>query len=318
MELTTKYGTLHGIEKVDYTGNGTVKECILNEKNTITLPYGTFVPKYKETGIRDKFTKSLSFYANGNIKSLSLQKQTEIMTPIGKIAAELVTFYESGRIHRLFPLNGKLSGYWSEQEESALASILTVKTPVASFDRKINCFHFYESGNICSISLWSNELVEVNTPDGNILTRYGFSLYEEGQIKSLEPAFPVSVQTPIGKVMAYDMFPIGIHADQNSLCYTKEGKVSMVTTATSSISITEKSKKRTLTLAPTKKPSQLDISKLTIVPITILFNEESITIIDSDQQAHPFYLNDIDCKVISSSNDLSTCSGSCESCGQCS
>ncbi|HEX3021546.1 MAG TPA: hypothetical protein VHQ24_05335 [Lachnospiraceae bacterium] len=318
MELITKYGTLHGVEKVDYTGNGVVMECTLNEPNELALPYGTFIPKYKETSVRDKFTKSISFYSNGNIRSLALQEQTEFMTPLGKIPAELVTFYESGKIHRIFPLNGKLSGYWSEKDESDLATILTVKTSVSSFDRKINCFHFYENSVLCSVTLWSNELVEVATPDGNILTRIGFALYEDGTLKSLEPAFPVSVMTPIGKIVAYDMSPIGIHADQNSLCYTNEGKVSMITTSTSCLDITELATLKRVRIEPQKKPSQLDISKLTIVPITVLFGNTFVTIIDSDQQTFHYNLADIQCTISSTKKDISTCSGSCESCGQCS
>ena len=40
--------------------------------------------------------------------------------------AEQVSFYESGALKRIFPLNGTLSGYWTQEDEAKLATPLTL------------------------------------------------------------------------------------------------------------------------------------------------------------------------------------------------
>jgi hypothetical protein len=50
----------------------------------------------------------------------------------------LITFYEDGSIESLFPLNGQISAFWSEEEEGALArkfdftfhERITIDTPI--------------------------------------------------------------------------------------------------------------------------------------------------------------------------------------------
>ena len=44
--------------------------------------------------------------------------------------AELVTFHADGSLRRVFPLNGKLSGYWTEADEGALAKAMELSTPL--------------------------------------------------------------------------------------------------------------------------------------------------------------------------------------------
>jgi len=99
----------------------------------------------------------LSFYKSGNIKSISLEQQTEISTPIGIFPAELVTFYEDGSINSLFPLNGQISGFWSEEEEGELAQKYHFSFPFGDFYAKIIGLRFYPDGRVRSLILWPNE-----------------------------------------------------------------------------------------------------------------------------------------------------------------
>ena len=70
------------------------------------------------------------FHESGRLKCLPLETQTIVATPAGDIPAEMLTFHPDGSLSRIFPLNGKLSGYWSQDDEAKLAAPLTMLTPV--------------------------------------------------------------------------------------------------------------------------------------------------------------------------------------------
>ena len=200
--VVTDYGTLVGVTGYDTYFDGCVKACIVDRENEIETEYGRFVPQYSvvEPGMNrmKKRRSSVAFHDNGVVKSIALEKQTKVMTAIGEFPVELITFYTSGKLNRIFPLNGQINGYWSEEDEAGLCETYKFTFPLGSFQAKIIGIRFYESGKVKSITLWPGEIISVMTPKGSLKVKSGISFYEDGSIKSVEPAVKTLVDTPIG------------------------------------------------------------------------------------------------------------------------
>ncbi|MFA9377680.1 MAG: hypothetical protein ACERKZ_13095 [Lachnotalea sp.] len=222
---------IKGITSFTTYDSGELEECRLSDFNIINTKYGKLVPQYMNPGIRRKDSRALSFYKNGRVRSISLDEQTEIETPIGKFPAELVTFFEDGSIDSLFPLNGQLSFSWSEVEEGNLAQKFKFNFGLGSFTTKISGIRFYKNGNVRSLILWPNEMVEIISPVGKIAIRIGFKLYEDGKIESIEPATPYLVNTPIGMIKAFDEAALAVDADRNSMKFDRQGNLSSLVTS---------------------------------------------------------------------------------------
>jgi antitoxin component YwqK of YwqJK toxin-antitoxin module len=204
--------------------DGELEGIKLSEKNMLLTHAGELIPFYTETNRRkNKF--SVEFYQNGMIKAIALNEVQEIQTPIGEFPAELVTFFETGELNRFFPLDGKIGGMWSEQEEKALTIPLSFDLPFTTFTAIISGIAFYKSGNIRSITLFPGETICLATKYGEIVTRNGFSLYESGKLESLEPAVPTLIKTPSGPLNAFDPDAVGINADVNSLVFDENGEI---------------------------------------------------------------------------------------------
>ena len=270
----TPYGSVQGITSFELYSNGILKECVLNKANLLNTPYGALIPQYQNDGVRRKYVKSLSFYPDGNLKSISLQKAAAIQTSIGRFPAELVTFHPSGEVKRLFPLNGKISGFWSEGEEYQLAQEFEFNFPFGEYKRKIIGIQFYEHGAMKSLTFWPRDTVMLNSPVGPIETRIGFSLYPGGQLKTLEPAKPTLVPTPIGDIEAYNVDAVGIHGDTNSLGFAVDGKVTKLVTTTDQITV--RGNHHQFIHQPGLKPSLFDDEKMDTVPLKIEFNGEQV------------------------------------------
>jgi antitoxin component YwqK of YwqJK toxin-antitoxin module len=217
-------GVFASVESYVCYPSGELEGVKLSEKNMLVTHTGELVPSYMETN-RRKNKYSVEFYKNGMIKAIALNEMQEIQTPIGEFPAELVTFYETGELKRFFPLDGQISGMWSEQDEKALAIPLSFDLPFTSFTAIISGVAFYQSGNIRSITLFPGETISIKTEFGEILTRNGFSLYESGKLESLEPAAPTLIKTQAGRLNAFDPDAVGIHADVNSLVFGEDGDV---------------------------------------------------------------------------------------------
>ncbi|MDR0320926.1 MAG: hypothetical protein LBI28_05435 [Treponema sp.] len=217
-------GVFAGVESYACYPDGELEGIKVSEKNMLVTHVGELVPSYTETN-RRKNKYSVEFYKDGMIKAIALNEVQEIQTPIGEFPAELVTFFETGELNRFFPLDGKISGMWSEQEEKALTIPLSFDLPFCSFTAIISGIAFYKSGNIRSITLFPGETVRIATKYGEISTRNGFSLYESGKLESLEPATPTFIKTSTGVLNAFDPDAVGINADVNSLVFDEAGEV---------------------------------------------------------------------------------------------
>lgn len=266
--------TLHGVELAEYYPDGTLKECTLGAENRVATPYGELIPQYREDSVRRKFTRSLSFYPSGALRSISLETVTDVPTPIGPLPAELLTFYESGRIRRLFPLNGKLSGFWSEENEYALAPRLEFRLPALQASVKPLAVHFYESGAVRSLTLWPLEKLRPAIAGRAFEARIGVSFYETGEVQSLEPLRPTPAETPIGGLTAFDMEAAGLCGDRNSLCFDREGRV--VSLKTSQNTVTVLCGGRARTFGPTLRMSHYADGLWRVEPMTVCCEGETV------------------------------------------
>ncbi|MDF3001442.1 MAG: hypothetical protein K0Q48_1561 [Bacillota bacterium] len=294
--------TLSGVHSIQRYQSGAVKSCMLSEENKISTCCGELVPRFTGGEARQKFTGALTFYESGEIKRISLESQTMIVTHLGLYPAESLTFYKSGALYRFFPLNGKLSGYWTEQDESALLVPVEIKLSSGSFTAKIIGSSFYENGSLRSVTLWPGQGITLNAWDIDYSVRIGFSLYENGQVKSLEPGNPVSVKTPIGQMIAYDDSALGIHADTNSLCFDEQGEITALATSSHTVRITHP-EGESLLIAPLKMPHPLTDDQFIILPMNVIFSKNSVSFFLGTSERR-FFLDEAKFELLPQNLDL--------------
>jgi len=278
-------GVFAGAESYFCHPDGELEGIRLSEKNMIVTHAGELVPAYTETH-RRKVKYSVEFYKNGMIKAVALDEQQEIQTPIGEFPAELVTFFETGELKRFFPLDGKISGLWSEEEEKSLSIPFTFDLLCAKFTAVITSVGFYKDGNIRSITLFPGETIKAQTRYGEIPVRNGFSLYENGELESLEPSAPARINTPIGAIVAFDPNAVGVNADSNSLAFDKEGRVIALVTAGNRIDVQTETG-RNLTFSPREVMNPLDDETMITEGLAISFDyaNGTVTFMDNDKKS---------------------------------
>lgn len=245
------------------------------EEIQIETQAGTLIPIYEvEDHGRQKLTP-IRLYKDGIPKSIPLQNATVIKTSVGDISTELVTFYESGAICRLFPLNGKLSGYWSEKNEYKLTKELIIPTQPGVIKVRPIYLHFYETGELKSITFWPAERVEIKTPLGVITVKTGISFHKSGAISSCEPHQPLLVDTPLGLIEAYDPDPNGMNGESNSLSFDEHGKLISLSTTKTVVTVTDKDRKVT-SFSPLVQRSRCSDTTFSVEPLKIKFLENEI------------------------------------------
>ncbi|BBO90601.1 hypothetical protein [Desulfosarcina ovata] len=268
--LKTKYGEISGYQDLEKHASGNPASLIFTERFEIETPVGVVVPQYSVDDHGRKILKPVYFYDNGNLRKAPLQDAAYIETKYGKLSAELVMFYKDGLLKKLFPLNGKLSGYWGEKDEYTLSENLELKLPCGTIRAKVINITFFKNGDIKSITLWPQETIEVKTPAGIMRVRVGISFYEDGSVKSVEPAEPYAVDTKLGKILAYDNDPEGIMGDVNSLTFDSEGNVTSLSTTHSSITVKTASGEQVV-YSPSEKESLCSENVAITVPLQIDF-----------------------------------------------
>ncbi len=274
---------LKGITSYTFYDNGRMEKCRLSAYNVIPTKYGYLVPQYRNPGIRRKDSKALSFYPSGRLRSISLDRQTGITTSVGIFPAELISFYEDGSIDSLFPLNGRISFSWSEEEEGQLAGKYDFDFPFGKFQAKISGLRFYPDGSLKSLILWPGEIIRLHTPAGWLPVRIGFKLYEDGSLESVEPAEPVYVNTPAGLIKAYDTAAIGVDADRNSLRFDRKGNLLSLATSGDILVVNKVSgEKRVISSVIRPGLMEEDFVRL---PVRIAFMDQKINIGNGKEQA---------------------------------
>ena len=269
-EFTTKYGQLNGISSIEFYKEGIIKECMLNEYSEIKTIYGIFVPQHDEAEVRRKYKRSLSFYENGNLQSISFQEKTYMNTSMGKLPAELALFYENGNIKRIFPLNGKITAYWTEENEYTLAEEFEFNFEFGSFKNRIIGISFYENAGVKSLTLWPKDFINITSIYGIIEARIGVSLYPSGVLKSCEPRRQTLINTVIGELHAYDLGALGLNGDINSLNFNEDGTVKALRTSSDKITVRNVNGKLD-THEPTLKPNNFNNTIMDVIPLNIEF-----------------------------------------------
>lgn len=314
--MGAKYSDLQGLFACTYYADGLLKSCKCTEKNRLHTPVGMLTPKYEMRETRDRDRAAVEFYKSGQLKSVYLNELTKIKTTVGVIECEFLTFYESGCVHRLFPTYGKVSGMWSEEEEINLTPKIFLNIGNISIKNKLSCICFYETGQIKSISLYPGEIMKVNINQKEMEVRIGISFYEDGNIRSLEPAIPSVMNTPIGKVIAYNTQPIGVHGDDNSIKFDEDGVVSGIMTVQSGIEVTDADSSK-FRIQPVQERSLMDLDTWEMVPMELLFQKDGIKIMKNNQEiqfldskTHTFdvFYNDL-YKADGCGHSCSSCSG---------
>jgi len=308
----TQYGELKAISTFETYPDGQLKDCVLNERVDFNTPLGLLTPQYEHAGIRRKRIYSVSFFQNGKVSRIALNEQTEVETPLGKFPTELITFYESGSIKRLFPLNGQISGYWDEDDEYNLAHEFNFNFSFGSFKTKIIGIHFYENGTIQSLTLWPKETIVIKTPIGEQSVRIGLSLHPGGSIKSFEPANPINIITPIGLINSFDTTANGIIGDKNSLNFMENGMIKSLTTISTKITVISHNN-----ITKIYSPIQLidvDEEEISFQPLQIEFVHDKVLFNGQDEytiRENHFKIEPYDKPAQDSCSD-------CASCTQCS
>lgn len=308
-----KYGKLEGIAYLETYPDGSPKACTLDEKNLIKTPIGTLIPSYGPPRPRKRESIALEFFQNGNIKSIDLNESVEAKTPLGILSVERISFYENGNIHRFFPLNGQIDGYWSEEEESKLATPIDFDLAIGTFSVKVISICFYENGSLKSLTLWPGESIELLSPDGLVYIRNGLALYENGSLKSFEPARPEPINTPIGIIIAYDSNAQGVNGDENSVNYDNHGNLLSLVTLNSGISLTTGDKKTIV--KPLMKRGKIDPERFFPEPMKVTFSEDQVIITQDTDIVVDLKKSEV--KAIIIDDPASTACGNCSECSHC-
>lgn len=273
---------LNGIMSYTTYASGEMKDCKLDKYNEINMLNQTFIPRYKKLDERKKDNKALGFYENGSIKSIALEEQMEVATAAGLMGAELITFYEDGAIDSLFPLNGQISFGWSEEDEEKLLKEMQFEFSFASFTTKIIGIRFYGSGNIKSLILWPKRRIQINTPIGTYPVRTGLRLYEDGSLESFEPAVPITIDTSIGTIIAFDQNATGVDADFNSVRFYPDGRLKSLST-NSDIVVNRISLKERKIIYQQLRVDMLT-NEMVKLPIIISFIENKVVIDNTEEK----------------------------------
>jgi hypothetical protein len=297
--------------------SGTIRDCTLNERNVIPTSCGDLVPRYEKLEVRTKPGQSLSFYKSGALRSIYLEDQTKVQTPIGPLEAELVSFYEDGSLNTIFQLNGQLSYAWTEQNEKSLAKDWSLAFGFGIITAKMIAVRFHPEGQVRSLTLWPGETIKINTPVGKVAGRTGVAVHPNGALASFEPAIPVAINTPIGYLLAYDVDAFTVDGDQNSVRFDDQGNLTHITTAGE---VVIEGPAGTVRIGSNTRFA-LTEDVLVKLPIELSFEGDTV-VIDNGRNAQRFsitdnkftVLTDIDATGLTSC-DIGCDSGSCETGG---
>ncbi len=274
--IETKYGPLGPVDFVETGTGGTVLSCVPAAAVSLDTPLGRLTAQFSTDDMRRPKVEPITFHPDGTLRSMALEERTEIPTPLGPIAAELVSFHACGSLRRVFPLNGKLSGYWSEKEEATLLDPMSVHTPCGTVTARMVGFQFFPSGQLKSLTIWPGETVEIDTPTGRQAARIGISFFKSGKLRSFEPERMIQVPTPLGVLDAFDPDALGIHGDLGSLVFHEDGSTAALASPTSTVQVTLPDGASRV-FEPSKTPNLCDERVMDTKPLRISFRPGKIT-----------------------------------------
>jgi hypothetical protein len=271
--METKYGPVFVTGPVERFEDGTLASCLPSAKTVLNTPAGKLIPQYSTDDARRKTVSLLTFFRDGTLRSIALEERTVIETPAGPVLAELATFHPNGTLNRIFPLNGKLTAYWAQEDEIGLAEPLTLMTPIGRITARVICLRFDPEGRLLGLTLFPGEAVEAATPLGAIRARIGLSFYPEGALRSLEPDRPTPVPTPVGEVWAYDPDAVGVSGDENSLAFSPDGRLLRIATVQTAVTA-HLADGRSLEFRPGVRESLCGDAEREPIPMFLEFQED--------------------------------------------
>lgn len=274
--VPTTYGPLPVAGPLDRYPDGGVRAMYVDGPVALDTSLGRLVPQHTIDDSRRMHQPPLTFHANGQVRSLPLETRTVVETPVGSLPAELVTFHDNGVVARVFPLNGKLSGYWTEADEARMAEVLRLETPIGPLAAKFVAVAFSPEGWLRSLTLWPGEEITVKTPVGKVPVRLGLSFHENGALRSVEPARPLETPTALGPVWAFDPDAVGISGDDNSLVFSPSGEVSRVATVRTGLAVRLADGRR-LELTPAVRESVCGDGDREITPLVLDIGPDVVT-----------------------------------------
>ncbi len=264
--------------------NGNIDTVLVGEKLVLETSVGNLIPRYTLDDEGRKKEAPVKFYKTGELKSLPLEERSEIPTSAGKIKSELLIFYKNGVLWRTFPLNGQVSGFWTEEDEYKLAEDIEIPTSIGIIKVKPIYIQFYETGELESILFWPNEQVTINTSIGDVLIHKGICFHKNGNVKGFEPVEEISVKSPIGTIKVFDRDPLGMHAESHSLNYYEDGSIESVITSSNQI-IAIKNGDEYNRFSPKIVSSYCKEDAFFLSPLKIVFEKESLSFINENEPA---------------------------------
>lgn len=262
--------------------NGNIDTVLLSEEVILETSVGNLIPRYTLDEEGRKKESPVKFYKTGELKSLPLEERLEIPTSVGDIKSELLIFHKNGSLSRTFPLNGQVSGFWTEADEFKLAEAINIPTSIGVLKVKPIYIQFYETGELDSILFWPSEKVKINTPVGEVLIHKGICFHKNGALKGFEPTQKVTVESPIGTINAFDPDPIGMHAENHSINFYDDGSIQSVITTSSRITVREDGAK-TQNFAPKLMASYCKENAFFVAPLKVTFEDDSISFMNVNE-----------------------------------
>ncbi|EKO39171.1 MAG: hypothetical protein B193_2131 [Solidesulfovibrio magneticus str. Maddingley MBC34] len=273
--IDTRYGPLPIEGPVERRPDGGARAAFLAAPAALATSIGRLVPQHSIDDARRMTKPPVTFHDNGQVRSLPLETRTVVKTPAGPLPAELVTFHDNGAVARVFPLNGKLSGYWTEADEAGLAEAIPLATPVGRLTAKWLAVAFDPEGRLRSLTLWPGEELSVPTPCGQLPARLGLSFHTGGTLRSIEPARPVEAPSPAGPIWAFDPDAVGIAGDDNSLAFTPDGETARLATVRTAVTVRLPDGSRR-ELAPKVRDSICGDGDHELTPLVLTFSPDAV------------------------------------------
>lgn len=315
--IQIEHGILGDVRAFHTYPSGELESVSLGDRNMVVTHAGELVPAYTETP-RRKNKPALEFHKNGMIKGVCMEEQVEVMTPIGELPSEHVTFYPTGELYRIFIVDGQITGFWSEEEEKAYNIPLTFAFGFGEFTACLTGICFYKSGAIKSVTLFPGERISLNTPAGPLDTSIGFSLYESGELETVEPAEPILINTAIGQFTAFDPDALGIHADKNSIGFDEKKRLRNFSTVENKLMI-QTDDGEFLIMKPQEAVHPLHDDEKILLPMKIEFDFEEDTVTIQADVTRTFSMKTTNFTIGKIDTGALGCSPSdCASCSLCS
>lgn len=273
------------LSNIELFSDGSVRSGFPKQEYHFNTDYGTFKAQHTNDDARKQTINSLEFFECGNLRKISLEKQTTVQTIHGEIPAELILFYNSKEIRKIFPLNGKITGYWSEKDEYKLADQLEFIIDDIHIKGKFINIEFYENQALKSLLLWPNETMELDINNEKIKIKNKITFYENGKIKSIEPVKSVLVDTVIGKINVFNTASSGLGYG-STVIFDESGNIKELNTSSDKFEI-KKDSELIAAIEPEMQPSMCNDKILVPQAINIKFENEYVSFDDAKYELAP-------------------------------